>query len=221
MEDPTILERTAGGLPATIAATALAAAVGGVVAALPSVLLGSLASARQAERIRRTFAHIEARLGDVERFQQQATDAQFAFIREAVEGILRAPDEAKMRLLAEAIVHCATEFDGDAHAAEVAARALNGMTVEEFRFMFFNADHGVLFSRNAEPSYVNVDRMSHEGECATGLINLGLLARNASEGLAGDNGSYVWTPLARRVLKLVGAEFAVPANAPAPSPGHR
>lgn len=221
MEDTTTLERTTGGLPATIAAAALAAAMGGVAAALLPVLLGSLANSRQAERVRRTLADIEARLGDVERFQQQVTDAQFAFIRDAVEGIFRAPDEAKMRLLAEAIVHSATEFDGDAHAAAVTARALNGMTVEEFRFMFFNADRGVLFSGNAEPGYVNVDRMSHESECATGLINLGRLARNASEGLASDNGSYVWTPLARRVLNLVGAEFAVPANAPAPSPGHR
>jgi hypothetical protein len=202
MKSPSLVEKTSGSLTVTAGATALAAVIGGPVAALLPVLTSTLANGRHQKRVELVLSDINDRLLKIERFEDNITDAQFKFISEVVISILNTPDDSKVSYLKDAVFNASLNVSLSMHHATVISRVLNSMSVSELAFLIQCHGNNLLFGKHTHDGFYNIDKFSHDGECALGLISLGLVARSSAEGDMSDIGAYHFTPLAGKVVEL-------------------
>ncbi|SRR5260221_14318242 len=214
MEQPSALERLAGALPVEIAGTALAVLIPWPGALLP-VLTNSLAHGRAQKRIADAIQFLNEELEKTRDKVQTFSDAQYRLTGGIVAAIFETIDEEKLRMLKAAVLNVARSDYLGGFEAQVYSRILRDISAAEVRFLVRHRDarafsfadpstpeNGVS-NTLASPLPVFLDKRSLEGAVAIGLINLGLLVRSASEGLASDTGAYVMSPLVTTLLALL------------------
>lgn len=199
-------EKIFDSLMAASVTTAIAAASGGVLAALLPVLRSTLASGRHKARIEEAINELAERLSKIENFAESLTDAQYKLTCELVCEIFNTPDEEKINFLKNAALKTHSIETLNMHDATVLSRALNAISIRELTLLLECYGSGILFSRHQYKGFYNIDKFSLDGECAVGLINLGLLSRSSGEGSAGDIGAYSFTQLADKLVKLLADE---------------
>ncbi len=89
------------------------------------------------------------------------------------------------------------------HDATVLSRILSQVSIGELTFLLECHGKKIIFNKNLVEGFYNVDRFSADGERATGLVSLGLLARSSAEGTVSDVGSYHFTPLSDKLVGLI------------------
>lgn len=203
MKLPSKLEKVTGSLPVSAGTTALAACMGGPVAALLPLLTYTLANERQKKRVKAALLEIEDRLDKVEDLRASLSDAQYKLINEVVTSILSTTDDTKLTFLKNAVFNASVQDALAMHDATVLSRALDQISIGELAFLKECYPKRIVFHSKPVDDFYNVDRFSPDGERATGLASLGLLARGGAEGLVDDTGAYHFTSLANRLLGLI------------------
>jgi hypothetical protein len=207
MKPASSLEKFTSNLPVTTGTTALAAVLGGPVAALIPVLTSTLANGRHKRRVEAAISEIDSRLSAIENFNDSLTDPQFNLINNIVVTILNTPDDQKIKHLKEAVYNTPLLEALNMHNATVLARALDSISNSELTFLIECNGQKIVFNDHQTDGFYNIDRDSHDGECANGLISLGLLVRSPAEGTMSDIGAYHFTELANKVLKVVSTKI--------------
>ncbi|MBA6303131.1 hypothetical protein [Colwellia sp. MB02u-14] len=203
MKQASGLEKISGSLPVNAGVTALAAVLAGPVAALIPVLTSTLASGRHKVRVEAAISEIDSRLSSIEKFNESLTDSQYQLINNIVVTILNTPNDEKIKYLKDAIYNTPLLETLDMHHATVLGRAFDNISVSELIFLIECHGQKILFNDHKTDGFYNIDKFTQDGECANGLISLGLLARSDAEGLMSDIGAYHFTPLAEKVLDMV------------------
>lgn len=203
LQPPSNLEKTTGNLLVTASTTFIAAVSGTAVGALLPVLTSTLASNRHSKRIEATIIDINNRLSKIENIDKSLTDAQYKLISELVLTILNTPDEEKISHLKHAVYETPLVDALTMHEATILSRALNAISIGELKLLVECHGSGIIFNSFHQEGFYNIDKFSYDGECAVGLISLGLLARSPAEGRASDIGAYNFTPLADNLVKLL------------------
>jgi hypothetical protein len=188
--------------------TAIAACLGGPVAALLPVLTNTLANERQRKRVEDALLEIEERLSVIEDIRESLSDAQYKLINELVISILSTADDAKIKHLKCAVFNAPLQDALNMHDATVISRVLNGISIGELTFLLECHKKKIIFHKNSMEGFYNINRFSDDGERATGLVNLGLLTRSGAEGTASDVGAYHFTPLADKLVQLIVSDNA-------------
>lgn len=207
MKQASGLEKISGSLPVNTSVTALAAVLGGPVAALIPVLTSTLASGRHKARVEAAISEIDSRLSSIEKFHESLTDPQYQLINNIVVTILNTPNDEKIKYLKEAVYNIPLLETLDMHQATVIGRALDNISVSELIFLIECHGQKILFNDHKRDSFYNIDKFTQDGECANGLISIGLLSRSDAEGLMSDIGAYHFTPLAKKVLDMVSSKI--------------
>jgi len=203
MKLPSNIEKSSGNLATTASATALAAMLGGPVAALLPVLTSTLANERHKKRVESAINEIERRLSKIECFEESLTDAQYKLINELVIAILNTPDDEKINYLKAAVFETPLSDALNMHDATVLSRAINSISIGELTFLLECHGTHIVFTSHKHEGFYNIDKFSLDGERALGLISLGLLSRSPAEGTASDIGAYHFTPLADKLVQLI------------------
>jgi hypothetical protein len=204
MDETSALEKVTGALPVEIAGTALAVAVPWPGALLP-VLTNALAHGRAKKRIEDTLRDLNSQLEQLRDKVQSFSDAQYRLTGAIVAAIYETVDEEKLRLLKAAALNVANSDYLGSFDAQAFSRLFRDISPAEVRFLMTHQNAGTFSfaSPRDSPSTVFIDKSSQEGLVAVSLINLGLLVRTPSEGLASDAGGYVMSPLVSKFLALL------------------
>jgi len=203
MSEETKLEKIAGSLPVAGATAIVSAAVGSPIAALLPVLTGALANGRHKKRVEAALDSIQEELSALGEGLNNLSDAQFKFVNESVISILHSPDDQKVEYLKKGIRNSSAHDRLTLHEASLVSRALRDITVEELSFLIECKGSKVVFHENPTEGCINVSKLTYDGERATGLISLGLLTKEQGEGTWDDDGAYVFTPIALKLLETV------------------
>lgn len=203
MSEETGLEKVAGSLPVAGAAAILSAVVGSPIAALLPVLTSTLADGRHKRRVEAALGSIQKELNELGDALINLSDAQFKFINESVISILHSPDDQKIEYLKQGIRQSSAHDRLNLHEASLVSRALRDITVEELSFLIECQGSKIMFHKNPKEGCITVSKLTYDGELATGLISLGLLTKSQGEGTWDDDGSYIFTPIALKLIETV------------------
>lgn len=203
MDSETNLEKISGSLTTAATATIVSAVVGTPLAALLPVLVNTLASKRHKERVEGALADIQSDLDSLGSRLSEVSDAQFKLINEAVITILHSPDDAKIEQLKTVIRNSSIQERLTMHQAILISRTLRDASVEELGFMLECQGSDIVFHENKVDGCINVEKITSDGEKATGLVSLGLLTKEQGDGVWDDHGKYVFTPLAKELIQLL------------------
>jgi len=203
MNKETGLEKVAGSLPVTGATAIVSAVVGSPIAALLPILTSTLANGRHKKRVEAALNSIQDELASLGESLNELSDAQFKFINESVITILNSPDDNKIEYLKQGIRKSSAHDRLNLHEASLVSRALRDITVEELSFLIECQGSKIVFHENPTEGCINISKLTYDGERATGLVSLGLLTKEQGEGTWGDDGAYVFTPIALKLLETV------------------
>ena len=203
MEKETSLEKISGSPISTAVGTLIAALVATPSAALLPVLTSSLASGRHKNRIEDAIKEIDSRLSRIENIQTSLTDAQYKLINEMVLSIFNTPDDEKLKYIKGVIYNTPYNQTLTLHEATVISRILNQSSIGELTFLIEFYGEKLLFGRHRFDGFTNIEKDSFDGECALGLISLGLISRSPAEGDTSDIGAYHFTKLASKVHAIL------------------
>lgn len=203
MSNETDLEKVAGSLPVAVTATMISCIAGSPIASLLPVLTSTLANERHKKRVEDALTDIQHDLANLDKKFKLISDAQFKFINESVISILHSPDESKIKFLKQAI-HTSVAYDRlNLHEASLISRTLRDITVEELTFLIECQGSKIVFHKNETEGCINISKVTYDGERAIGLISLGLLTKENGEGTWDDDGAYVFTPIAIKLLQTI------------------
>lgn len=203
MSKETGLEKVTGSLPAAGAAAIVSAVVGSPIAALLPVLISTLANGRHKKRVEAALSSVQEELTSLGASLIDLSDAQFKFINESVINILHSPDDNKIEYLKQGIRQSAAHDRLNLHEASLISRALRDITVEELSFLIECQGSKMVFHQNPVEGCINVSKLTYDGERATGLVSLGLLTKEQGEGTYDDDGAYVFTSIALKLLETI------------------
>lgn len=203
MEKATELEKVAGSLTVSTAATITAALAGGPIAALLPILTATLANQRHKVRVEKALSQIEKDLSEHSNTLQNLSDAQYKFINESIITILHSPDDLKINFLKKGIQQASARDRIDLHQAGLLSRILRDITVEEITFLIECKGNKVIFHEEPKTDCLNIKKLSIDEEKARGLISLGLLTRE-TEGVSWDGKDvFVFTKISEKLIELV------------------
>lgn len=203
MREETGLEKISGSLPVAAAAAIVSAVSGSPIAALLPVLTSTLANTRHKKRVEAALNSIQNELSDLGEALNNLSDAQFKFINESVINILHSPDDQKIEFLKKGIRQSSAHDRLNLHEVSLVSRVLRDITVEELSFLIECQGNKIVFHEHAKEGFINVSKLTYDGERATGLISLGLLTKEQGEGTWDDDGAYVFTPIALKLIETV------------------
>ena len=203
MTKETSLEKIAGSLPVDGAMAVISACVGSPIAALLPVLTNTLVNGRHKQRIEAALGSIQDELSTLGEALNSLSDAQFKFINESVVTIIHSPDDNKIEYLKRGIRNAAANDRLNLHEASLVSRILRDITVEELSFLIECQGSQIVFHTEKIDGFINIAKLTFDGERATGLVSLGLLTKRQAEGTWDDNGAYVLTPIAFSLLEIV------------------
>lgn len=207
MEEPTALEKLAGGLITQGSLAAIAASVGTPLAALLPVLAGTLAAGRHQDRVKKALAQIENTLKAHQYRLDALTDPQYKLMNEIVLAVLQNTEDEKIKYLHRAII-AGLEHNEISHTiATQVSRALRDMTAGELAFVIAHSEQVIMIgpvSGDAEPDVKIIDRNSDEMVYVSGLIGLGVL--NPAGSTMDDGGRYVFARFCSMLKELIENE---------------
>lgn len=207
MEEPTALEKLTGGLITQGGLAAIAALVGTPLAALLSVLAGTLAAGRHQDRVKNALAHIENTLKAQQRRLDSLTDPQYKLLNEIVLAVLQNTEDEKVVYLRRAMIAGLEHGEIGHTIATQVSRALRDMTAGELAFVIAHSGKVIMIgpvSGDAEPDVEIIDRNSEEMIYVSGLIGLGAL--NPAGSTIDDGGRYVFARFCETLKKLIENE---------------
>lgn len=203
---PTKLEKTVGSLPVEATMTVIAAIAGGALAPLLPVLTNALASNRQRARVESTLADISVLLLAMGDRINELSDSQYKIVNETILTILHTVDSEKLKILKRAVAGSVNNVDIASFDAYHLTRLLRDISAQEVAFLRKNFSFERIRLVTSETKTtgrqleIQIDTM--DGRLAAGLVSLGILA--AVGGTIADMGTYRFTPIAGKLLALLG-----------------
>jgi hypothetical protein len=203
------LESVSGNPVAKLAAAALAAfppggpATVSMVYALLPVLMDCLARGRADKRLKEWTEDVDSRLRLLGDHFNRFSDAQYRLTVGIVQTAFETIEEEKLRMLKAAVLNIAGSDYLEGFEAQLFSRILRDVSAAEIAFLVDHRDlDSLAFDHNGPPHRASI-RDPREVTLARGLINLGILVRSASEGLASDTGAYYFAPFVPKLLDLI------------------
>ena len=203
MNEKSHLEKVTESTITQSSVTALAAILGGPVAALLPLLTTTLAHGRHKARVEAALLELDYNLSQLGNKIKTISDAQYKFINECVITISHSPDDDKVRFLLDAAVNSSAHDRLNLHEAGLISRVLRDITVEELSLLIECNGSKLVFHDTQLDGCINIERNSLDYEKSTGLIGLGLLSKEQAEGTWDDHGKYVYTNIASKLIELV------------------
>ena len=201
------IEKASGNLGTSIVATLVAASGGTYLAPLVPILVSSLANIRYKKRVEDALGDLDFRLSKYEEAVVNMSDNQFKLVGESINSILHTTEDAKIKILKNAVVNSINTKDIHDHEASILGRALRDISSLEFNFL--NIHKGfkeitVLVPRDedseSQDGQIVFAPDSEEAQLLAGLVNLNLVILLAS-GFGGTL-NYQYTPIAYKLLEL-------------------
>lgn len=203
MNEKSSLEKVTESTITQSSVTALAAILGGPVAALLPLLTSTLAHGRHKARVEAALIELESKLFKLGDKIETISDAQYKFINECVITMSHSPDDDKVQFLLDAAVNSSAHDRLNLHEAGLISRILRDITVEELSLLIECNGSKLIFNDTQLDGCINIDRSSIDYEKATGLIGLGLLSKGQAEGTWDDHGEYIYTNIAKKIIELL------------------
>ncbi len=208
MTEPSALEKITSSLPMKGAANAvgvLGATVTPLAAFVP-LLVDSLASGRQAQRLETMFGELRLLTEQNAEKLKDMTDDQYKVVNEAISAAFYTINQEKIHLLKRAASNAFLNPDAVAELSDSLSRVIRDISAAEAAFVVRNFGYEMIVVTDdvgGMEKTLAVKPHSTEEIILSGLINLGLLYSKASRW---DAVAFEWSPLVVKLIRLLRDE---------------